>query len=113
MSQYPAPSRSLDHPLRDRVVVITGASSGIGRAAARAFADAGARVVLAARNKETLDEVCSDCTRRGAHALVVPTDVTDAEAMSELARKAVEAFGQIDVWINNAGVGLFGSFTHA
>ena len=112
MNRFPH-SRSLEHPLRDRVVVITGASSGIGRATARAFAEAGARVVLAARNQEALNDVCGECTRRGAHALVVPTDVTDAGGMSELARKAVDAFGRIDVWINNAGVGLFGSFTHA
>ena len=100
-------------PLRGRVVVITGASSGIGRAAARAFAGAGARLVLAARNEDALHAVAGECAQRGAHALVQRTDVGDAAAVEELARVAAEAFGRIDVWINNAGVGLFGPFTHA
>jgi Short-chain dehydrogenases of various substrate specificities len=96
------------HPLRGAVVVITGASSGIGRATARAFAGHGARLVLTARNGDGLRETAGECAMHGAHSLVVPADVTDAEQMKELARKAVEAFGRIDVWINNAGVGLFG-----
>jgi short-subunit dehydrogenase len=106
-------SRANHHPLRGRVVVITGASSGIGRATAHAFAEHGARLVLAARNEQALHDVCGECVVRGAHALVVPTDVSDSTATTELARKASEAFGRIDVWINNAGVGLFGPFTHA
>jgi short-subunit dehydrogenase len=113
MTNLPWPTRSSDRRLRDRVVVITGASSGIGRATARAFADEGARLVLAARNDEPLNDTCGECVRRGAHAIAVPTDVSDAAAMIELARRTVEAFGRIDVWINNAGVGLFGPFTHA
>ncbi|HYP16080.1 MAG TPA: SDR family oxidoreductase [Opitutus sp.] len=99
--------------LRGRVVVITGASSGIGRATARAFAECGARLVLAARNAEALRETAYLCAGAGVHTLVVPADVTDADAMAELARKSVDAFGRIDVWINNAGVGLFGPFTNA
>lgn len=98
---------------RDSVVVITGASSGIGRATARAFAEKGASVVLAARREETLQEVATECRNLGARALVVPTDVTDEEATQELARRTVENFGRIDVWVNNAAVTLFGRFEEA
>ncbi len=101
------------HPLRGAVVVITGASSGIGRATARAFARHGARLVLTARNADGLRETAGECAMLGAHSLVVPADVTNAEQMGELVRKSVEAFGRIDVWINNAGVGLFGPMLNA
>lgn len=99
--------------LRNAVVVITGASSGIGRATARAFAEQGARLVLAARNESALRDTAGECAMLGAHSLVLPTDVTDPIAMTDLARKTVEAFGRIDIWINNAGVGLFGPFVKA
>jgi short-subunit dehydrogenase len=99
--------------LRDRVVVVTGASSGIGRATARAFAAQGARLVLTARNADALQSTARECAWRGAHSLVVPADVSDATSMAELARKAMDAFGRIDVWINNAGSGLFGPFVNA
>ena len=105
------PSRR--HVLHHRVVVIAGASSGIGRATAHAFAKCGARLVLAARNQQALHDVAAECTTIGAHALVVVTDVSDANAVAALARQAVDAFGRIDVWINNAGVGLFGPFENA
>ena len=101
------------YSLKHRVVVITGASSGIGRATALAFARCGAQVVLAARRQEALEQVAADCRTIGAKALVVPTDVTDSTAMSRLARLAYEAFGDIDVWINNAGTGLLGAFSAA
>jgi short-subunit dehydrogenase len=94
----------------DSVVVITGASSGIGRATALAFAGEGASVVLAARRQQLLLEVAAECEASGGRALVVPTDVTDEGAVKELARRAVEHFGRIDVWVNNAAVGLFGRF---
>jgi NAD(P)-dependent dehydrogenase (short-subunit alcohol dehydrogenase family) len=92
------------------VVVVTGASSGIGRATARLFAEHGARVVLAARSEQSLREVASECEAVGGQALVVPTDVTDEEAVRELARRSVDVFGRIDVWVNNAGVMVYGSF---
>ncbi|SFG06687.1 Short-chain dehydrogenase [Palleronia marisminoris] len=91
-------------------VVITGASSGIGRAAALAFADLGARVVLAARRADVLEEVARDCERRGGQAVAVETDVTDPEAVEALAQAAMEAFGGIDIWVNNAGVGAIGAY---
>lgn len=94
-------------------MVITGASSGIGRATARAFARCGARLVLAARNEDALHAVAGECAQRGAHALVQRTDVADPKSVEELARATTETFGGIDVWVNNAGVGLFGPFTQA
>lgn len=97
--------------LNKKLVVITGASSGIGRAAAHAFAEKGARLVLAARDESALDDVVEECTARGASALAVRTDVTSSEQMRSLAEQAA-AFGdgRIDIWINNAGVGAVGSF---
>lgn len=100
-----------ERELRGRTVVLTGASSGIGRAAALAFADAGAHLVLAARNQATLDDVAEQCRARGVQALVVPTDVTQADQVRALAAAAVERFSAIDVWVNNVGVGAVGSFT--
>jgi NAD(P)-dependent dehydrogenase (short-subunit alcohol dehydrogenase family) len=96
--------------LRGFVVVITGASSGIGRATALAFASKGACIVLAARREKALREVVSECERRGGSAVAVPTDVCDEAAVHELARRALEQYGRIDVWINNAGVALFARF---
>jgi short-subunit dehydrogenase len=96
--------------LRDSVVVVTGASSGIGRAAALAFADEGAVLVLAARRDVALRDVARECEARGARALVVPTDVTDEGAVHELSRRAVDELGRIDVWVNNAAVSAFGRF---
>jgi NADP-dependent 3-hydroxy acid dehydrogenase YdfG len=86
------------------VVVITGASSGFGRAAALAFARVGARVSLAARGREALEDTAQACRRFGAETLVVAADVGDAEAVDWLASRTVERFGRIDVWVNNAGV---------
>ena len=97
--------------LEGAVVVITGASSGIGRAAAQAFAREQARVVLAARDEEALQDVANECRALGAEALVVPTDMTLSDSVEALASAAAE-FGQggIDIWINNAGIGAIGAF---
>ncbi|MBY5690437.1 SDR family oxidoreductase [Rhizobium leguminosarum] len=99
--------------LRGASVVITGASSGIGRATALAFARRGARLCLAARRYNVLQEVVRDCQELGSSAIAVPTDVTDTEAVAALARAADTAFGGIDVWVNNAGTGVAGSFHEA
>jgi len=91
------------------VVVVTGASSGIGRATGLAFAERGARVVVAARRAAALEDLARECEGVGGQARAVPTDMTDEAAVAELARQAVERFGRIDVWVNNAGVYLLGS----
>jgi short-subunit dehydrogenase len=96
--------------LTDSVIVITGASSGIGKAAALEFARNGARLVLAARRANALEETAEECRGVGARALAIPTDVTEEEQVRELARRAVEAHGRIDVWVNNASVGAAGPF---
>jgi len=89
--------------LVDKIVVITGASSGNGRAMALECAKRGATVVLAARHEDDLQVVAGEVRQLGAEALVVPTDVCDRGALCDLAERVVEEYGCIDVWINNAG----------
>lgn len=93
------------------VVVITGASSGIGRATAISFARQGANLVLAARDEEALLEAAAECALAGGRAIAVPTDVTDPKAVHSLAKTAAQTYsGRIDVWVNNAGIGAVGGF---
>jgi short-subunit dehydrogenase len=93
------------------VVVITGASSGIGRATALAFAKRKAKIVLAARSVEKLEEVARECQKLGCETLIVETDVREALQIERLKTKTLERFKTIDVWINNAGVSAIGDFT--
>ncbi|MDO8615793.1 MAG: SDR family NAD(P)-dependent oxidoreductase [Dehalococcoidia bacterium] len=87
--------------------IITGASSGIGRAAARELAAARANVVLAARSRDKLEDLARDIAPLPGRCLVVPTDVTDRLAVEALVRRTLEEFGAVDILVNNAGVGLF------
>lgn len=96
--------------LNGATVVITGASSGIGQATAQAFAARGARLVLAARDGEALKRVAGACEALGAEAITVPTDVTDAAAVQQLATQARALGDKIDIWVSNAGVGAVGLF---
>src|SRR5262245_9718063 len=103
-------SNMAEGTLRGKVVVITGASSGFGKGAALRFAELGAHLALAARRKELLEELARECEGLGAKALAVPTDVSRREEVERLADSAVRAFGRIDVWVNDAGVGALGHF---
>jgi short-subunit dehydrogenase len=93
-----------------RVVVITGASSGIGRAAAVKFAARGDRLVLVARGQPALEEVATECRTAGGEAIVVMEDITRADGPPRAAVEAIARFGRIDIWVNSAGVGAVGRF---
>jgi NADP-dependent 3-hydroxy acid dehydrogenase YdfG len=92
---------------RDRVVVVTGASAGIGRAVARAFGEQGAKVALVARTDEALAVAAREIERAGGEALVLPLDVSDAAAVERAADAVVARWGRIDVWVNDAMVSVF------
>src|SRR5436190_21153334 len=92
----------------EQVVVITGASSGIGLATAELLAEKGASVVLAGRSDQTLHDIVDRINSKGGTAIAVPCDVRDRSQVDRLADAAVERFGRIDTWVNNAGLGLWG-----
>lgn len=98
------------HPFGNQVVLITGASAGIGRALCLALAKEHARLVLAARGAERLMAVADECSAQGAEVLAVPTDVTSPEACRELVERAVNQYGAIDILINNAGRAMWSRF---
>ena len=92
---------------RDRVVVVTGASAGVGRAVARAFGDERAKVGLIARTREALQDAAGEIERAGGEAMVLPLDVADAAAVQAAADSVVARWGRIDVWVNDAMVSVF------
>ena len=95
--------------IREKVTIITGASTGIGRATARLFAAHGAIVVLAARSTEKLEALVQELHAQGSAALAVPTDVTQEDAVRRLVAKTIATYGRVDILINNAGLGGAGA----
>jgi short-subunit dehydrogenase len=95
-------------PLHEQVMVITGASSGIGLVTAREAAAGGAGVVLAARNAAALEEAVRDIRQRGGRAIAVAADVADPAQVERIADAAIGGFGRIDTWVNNAAVSMYG-----
>jgi short-subunit dehydrogenase len=94
--------------INEQVIVITGASSGIGLTTARMAAEQGAKLVLAARNGEALDQLASELRRQGCQVATVVADVGNAQDVERIGQTALERYGRIDTWVNNAGVGTFG-----
>ena len=94
----------MSNNIQGKVVVITGASSGLGEATARELSAQGATVVLGARRADRIKSLADELTRRGGKALAVPTDVMHSEQVKKLVDRAVQAHGRIDVMINNAGL---------
>jgi NAD(P)-dependent dehydrogenase (short-subunit alcohol dehydrogenase family) len=90
-----------------KTVVVTGASAGVGRAVARAFADRGAAVAMLARGRDGLDGAAKEVAAHGSHGVTFDVDVADASAVDEAARQVEEDLGPIDVWVNNAMVSVF------
>jgi short-subunit dehydrogenase len=105
----PATKEEIIRPVSEQAVVITGASSGIGRETALEFARHGASVAVAARNETALRATADEIERLGGRAAVVPTDVSQAGEVDALAQRACETFGRIDTWVNAAAVSLYGT----
>lgn len=97
--------------VKDQVIVITGASSGIGLATARLAAGRGARVVMAARNEADLKAAAEEICANGGRAIAVATDVADDTAVARLGEAALLEFGTVDTWVNNAGLSIYGKLT--
>lgn len=94
----------MNHNIEGKVVVITGASSGLGEAAARRLAELGATVVLAARRTDRIQNLQDEINSKGGKALAIATDVTQVDQVKALVDAAVQTYGRIDVMINNAGL---------
>jgi short-subunit dehydrogenase len=97
-------------PYAGKAIVVTGASSGIGKALCLALASQRPRLVLAARDEGALQAVAAACAEKGAETLVVPADVTSPEACQALVARTVERWGALDVLVNNAGIGMIARF---
>jgi NAD(P)-dependent dehydrogenase (short-subunit alcohol dehydrogenase family) len=95
----------------NRVVVVTGASAGVGRAAAKAFGSRGERVALLARGEEGLEAAAAEVRAAGGEALAIPTDVTQPEAVERAAERVESELGPIDVWVNDAMATIFAPFS--
>jgi len=95
-------------PLKDQVIVITGASSGIGLTTAEIAAERGAAVVLAARSESDLTDVVARIRHKGGRAAAVTADVADERQVAQIGMAAMREFGRIDTWVNNAGLGMYG-----
>ena len=95
-------------PINEQVIVITGASSGIGLCTAESAAKQGAKVVLAARSGDTLDEVVNRLNAGGGECISVVADVADRKQVEQIAQAAINRFGRIDTWVNNAGLAIYG-----
>ncbi len=93
--------------LKDKVAIITGGGTGIGKAISLAFANEGAAVVVAARNLSRLEEVAKDIKSRGDKAKAIQTDISDHEQVKRMVAQTIEEFGQIDILVNNAAMGTF------
>jgi len=98
-------------PIEEQVIVLTGASSGIGLATAVTAAQRGASLVLNARSEETLRELVLQIRDNGGNAVYVAGDIGDADVAARIAHAAIDHYGRIDTWINNAGVSIFGRIT--
>jgi short-subunit dehydrogenase len=96
--------------MKGRRIILTGASEGIGRALALALAARGARVALAARDRDRLDSLAQECRARGGEALAVPTDVTSQQDLEWLVAETVKSFGGVDVVVHNAGITMWSRF---
>ncbi|MGG0022295.1 SDR family NAD(P)-dependent oxidoreductase, partial [Bacillus inaquosorum] len=94
--------------IKDQVIVITGASSGIGLVTARMAAKKGAKVVAAARNEDALKELADELKEKGHDAIWVKADTGKEEDVNRIAETAISTFGRFDTWVNNAAVSIFG-----
>jgi short-subunit dehydrogenase len=94
----------MQNTFREKTVIVTGASSGIGKALALRLADEGAWLTLAARNAQRLDSLAGECQQRGSKAIAIPTDVADESQCRALIQRTQETYGRIDTLVNNAGI---------